>query len=202
MERKHTFASIALAAGVTPRTVKSWWNKAKTEHGELGEILAVGDSRKFSKDEHAILLGFASDRAIAEGPKKVVVEHDEREHHVELGLTSSAVNLGAFRGERILQKLDDPIGFVASLDSFLSEIETHMDIAERKQEEDLLTIKRVKYQAEKKVEKMRIRSERYRIKTDIMTALNNAELSQLRDIANDVNNMGKGLGDSVEETMS
>lgn len=190
MERTHTFITISDAANVTPRTVKGWWDKAKAIHGELGEILVVGGARKFSDDERDTLLDFASERIREEMPK-VFVDHGDRSQYIDLGSMPSVATLDAFRGDRVIQRLENPTAFVRSIGSFLDRVEAEMDEAERQQEEELIELKTVKSRTQRRVDSMRLRRERFRIKSDIIATLSAAEISQIQDITNEANSMGK-----------
>ncbi len=55
--RNHTLSSIAEGMGREKRTAQAWYTRAKSEHGELGQI--VDGCRYFSDHERAILVGYA-----------------------------------------------------------------------------------------------------------------------------------------------
>lgn len=55
--RNHTLSSIAEGMGREKRTAQAWYTRAKSEHGELGEI--IEGTRYFSDDEREILISYA-----------------------------------------------------------------------------------------------------------------------------------------------
>lgn len=64
MERIHTLRTIADQVGRDKRTAQNWYTQAKSQHGELGEI--IDGTRCFDDSEREILLSYAgADRPAA-----------------------------------------------------------------------------------------------------------------------------------------
>lgn len=66
--KPHTLRTIADEMGREKRTVQLWYQRAKNEHGELGELM--DGTRYFSDSERDVLIGFAGEKT----PQKQVVQ--------------------------------------------------------------------------------------------------------------------------------
>ena len=89
----HTFQSIATQAGCSKRAVQTWWEKAKTDHGELGEIAGEGQPRVFTDHEVALLVAYRSHR-----PKAPTEKAQRVDVTVETGNHAQALDMPAING--------------------------------------------------------------------------------------------------------
>ncbi len=187
MNRPHTLRTIAEAMGREKRTAQYWYQQAKEQHGELGEL--IDGTRHFSDEERALLVQFAGDRPAATPP--VTIDQGNHARSVTVQIGSQETSLEQFRTTRTRQHLANPREFMTNLVSFLDQIEEGMESAEKQQEEELHQLKTLKRQSQKRVEQFRRRADEYRIKTDILTTIQNTELEELADMAEEINAMGK-----------
>lgn len=122
---------------------------------------------------------------------------EEGNHRNALSLTvgSDAASLEQFRTDRTRQALANPCEFMTGLTGFLDQIEQGMEQAEAQQEQELLQTRQLKRQSQKRIEQFRRRADEYRIRTDILANIQNAELDELQDLAQEVNGLGKPYAD-------
>ncbi|NEZ68408.1 hypothetical protein D0962_37800 [Leptolyngbyaceae cyanobacterium CCMR0082] len=114
-QRQHTLSDIAEGAGVNKRAVQGWLAKAKTQHGEVGEI--IGTTRMFSNAERDILLSYQSKRQTTETPVNepvtptaiTVIEGNHRETLANIDLNND-FDLGTLRSPlQTVQSYQDPM---------------------------------------------------------------------------------------------
>jgi hypothetical protein len=108
--------------------------------------------------------------------------------------------LQQFRTDRVRGALANPREFVSGVDGFLDELERGMDAAEAQQEQELLVTRQTKRQALQRIERFRRRADEYRIRTDIITSIQNAELDELYDLACEVVSMGMPIDQAEQNT--
>ncbi|MBD1913615.1 MULTISPECIES: hypothetical protein [unclassified Leptolyngbya] len=189
--RNHTFRSISESMGRDKRTVQAWYQRAKDEHGELGEL--ISGTRFFDDGERKKLIAYAGEkplRATNPAPRFTVeMGNHAAEKTLQVGATSTS--LEQFRTDRIRQQLANPKEFMTNLNGFLDQIETGIDAAEKAQEAELLQTREIKQTAQKRLGQFRRRVDEYRIKSDLMALLQNADLEEVEDIAAELNTLGK-----------
>ena len=189
----HTYTSIASEMGVNKRTVQDWYDRhKKRSEQELGQIDEASGARVFSDSEREILLGYMSDRPSQKAKvAPVTVEMGNHSQPVALSVGVQSASLEQFRSERIRQQLANPREFMAGMNNLLDQLEEVMDAAEEQQEAELLQTRSIKRQAARRMDQFRRRSDEYRIKTDITASIQNTELEELSEIAQEANSMGK-----------
>lgn len=177
---------VASAHGVSDRTVRNWLNAARQDGKDLGNMR---NGKLFFTAEEAENLASYGRQADVIEPEFVVEEGNHRE--VRALAVPNASSLEQFRTDRIRGALANPREFVAGVDGFLDELERGMDAAESQQEQELLVTRQTKRQALQRIERFRRRADEYRIKTDILASIQNAELDDLDELAGEVASMGK-----------
>lgn len=126
-----------------------------------------------------------------EVPPQTTVEPGNHSCSLTLQVGTTAANLEQFRTDRIRQQLANPREFMAGLTGFLDQIEAGMDTAEQQQEAELAQLRLLKRQSQRRIHAFRRRADEYRIKTDVLTHIQNAELDELAALADEVNALGK-----------
>lgn len=127
---------------------------------------------------------------------QVEVEQGNHRSAMTLQVGANAANLEQFRTDRTRSALANPREFMTGLTGFLDQIEEGMELAETQQEQELQQLRQVKRQSQKRIEQFRRRADEYRIKTDVLGHIQNAELDELQDLAEEVNHLGKFSGAS------
>ncbi|MBE7383812.1 MAG: hypothetical protein F6J95_020650 [Leptolyngbya sp. SIO1E4] len=97
----HTFQSIATQAGCSKRTVQTWWEKAKADHGELGTLAGEGQPRIFTDQEVALLVAYRSVRAAfpkEKRPKTTAKKAQKVDVTVEMGNHCQALTMPEING--------------------------------------------------------------------------------------------------------
>lgn len=122
---------------------------------------------------------------------QVTVEEGNHRNPMALQVGCDRTSLEQFRTERIRLALTNPHEFVSGLTGFLDQLEAGMDQAEAQQEEELQTIRQLKRQSLQRLEQFRRRADEYRIRTDILASIQNADLDDLQDLTQEVNALGK-----------
>ena len=186
---------VATAYDVSDRTVRNWLEAARKQHGSLG-IMRAG-KLMFTASEVTTLASYGRqvEQEVIE-PEFVVEEGNHRE--VKSLSVPSFSSLEQFRTTRTRQALANPREFVGQVDGLLSELEQCMDLAEAEQEQELLLTKQTKRQAQQRIERFRRRADEYRLKTDILATIQNADLDDLDDLADEVSSMGKPQEPSLD----
>jgi hypothetical protein len=181
---------VANTYGVTDRTVRNWLELARKELGNLGTLRS--GKLLFTDDEVTKLASYGrqSDPESEVIESEFVVEEGNHKQVKTLTVPNTA-SLERFRTDRIRQALANPGEFVGQVDGFLDELEGAMDAAEAQQERELFEIRQTKRQAQKRIEQFRRRSDEYRLKTDILASIQNAELDDLGEMAEEVSSLGK-----------
>ena len=134
---------------------------------------------------------------------KVVVETGNHTTSKMVRVGVGAASLEQFRTTRDRQQLANPKQFMGEALEFLDAIEVGMDEAEAQQEQDLQDLRSTKKRVQKRVEKFRRRADEYRIKSDLMTQIQNTEMEDLEDLAGELSAMGKpALGGSSAQSPS
>lgn len=170
---------------------------------EAAETLGVSKTTLFRKcREMGIPTGGGlsaddMDRLHGEFPAapKVEVEMGNHAAPVNLNVQADCTSLELFRTDRTRQQLANPKEFMASLDGFLNQIETGMDMAEQQQEAELHQVRSMKRQAVTRLNQFRTRAQEYRIKSDLLAHVQNAELDELESVAEEINALGKRTDD-------
>ncbi|MBD2261090.1 hypothetical protein [Pseudanabaena sp. FACHB-2040] len=122
---------------------------------------------------------------------QVTVEEGNHCSAMSLQVGCARSNLEQFRTDRIRQALANPQEFITSLTGFLDQLEEGMGQAEAHQEQELLQVHQLKRQSQKRIEQFRRRADEYRIKTDLLASIQNAELDDLQVLAEETNALGK-----------
>ncbi|MBD2261053.1 hypothetical protein [Pseudanabaena sp. FACHB-2040] len=122
---------------------------------------------------------------------EVTIETGNHAAALILKIGSQHSNLEQFRTDRIRQALANPQEFITSLTGFLDQLEEGMGQAEAHQEQELLQVRQLKRQSQKRIEQFRRRADEYRIKTDLLASIQNAELDDLQVLAEETNALGK-----------
>ena len=179
---------VANACGKTDRTIRNWLEAARKDGKDLGTMRS--GKLLFTATEVAELVSYGrpQDEAVVE-PEFVVEEGNHRE--VKTLAVPNASSLEQFRTNRVRGALANPREFVAGVDGFLDELERGMDAAEAQQEQELLLTRQTKRQALQRIDRFRRRADEYRIRTDILASIQNAELDELDELADEVASMGK-----------
>jgi hypothetical protein len=178
----------AIAQGVSDRTIRNWLDAARKDGKEVGRIR--GNKLMFTDSELSELSSYGRqvDDEVIE-PEFVVEEGNHRE--LKTLSVPNFSSLERFRTDRTRQTLANPREFVRDADGLLSELEQGMTLAEMQQEQELLLTRQTKRQVQQRIERFRRRSDEYRIKTDILASIQNAELDELDDLADEVGSLGK-----------
>ncbi|HEY9762805.1 MAG TPA: hypothetical protein V6D07_09775 [Trichocoleus sp.] len=169
-------------------------NLPKSTVHKRAKALDIDTSKGLSESAQSILLkefGLAPTVEVCEGNHKSAIE---------LHPGSSAANLEQFRTDRNRFALSNPKQFVTELTGFLDQIEEGMELAEQQQEQELQQVRQVKRQTVQRVQSFRRRADEYRLRTDILASIQNAELDELQDLAAEVSELGKsstGSGESL-----
>jgi len=140
--RPFTLTDIAESQNVLKRTAQAWLSKAKTEHGDIGEL--VGKTRYFSLLERDLLASYAAPprpvrvdplqvEALPEfadrpAPAPAAMTIDVGNHRGQLALPQqpSAIDLGAYRGENAALTSFEPTDidrFLAAADGFMQAVD-------------------------------------------------------------------------------
>ncbi|MBD0270170.1 MAG: hypothetical protein ICV77_17975 [Cyanobacteria bacterium Co-bin8] len=122
---------------------------------------------------------------------QVTVEEGNHRSAMSLQVGCDRSSLEQFRTDRIRQALANPREFMAGLTGFLNQLEEGMDQAEAHQDQELQTIRQLNRQSLRRIESFRRRADEYRIRTDILASIQNSELDELQDLAQEVNALGK-----------
>jgi hypothetical protein len=191
---------VATAHGVTERTVRNWLEAARKERGSIG-IMRAGKLLFTSEEVDGLAQYGRSVELDGDSAPSVVVEDGNHREVRDISVPNMA-SLERFRTDRIRQALANPAQFVSQVDGFLDELELGMDAAEERQEDELNQTRRTKRTALQRVERFRRRADEYRLKTDILATIQNAELDEIGDIADEVADMGKSDGGSPEDGLS
>ncbi|MBD2259902.1 hypothetical protein [Pseudanabaena sp. FACHB-2040] len=130
-----------------------------------------------------------------EAVPQVTVEEGNHRSDMTLHVGQAAASLEQFRTDRTRSALSNPREFMAGLTGFLDQIEQGMELAEAQQEQELQQVRHLKRQSQKRIEQFHRRSDEYRIKTDVLAHIQNAEIDDLADLAEEINTLGK-LSDS------
>lgn len=187
MNRVHTLRSIANDLSREKRTAQAWYTQAKAEHGELGEL--IDGTRCFNDAERNILLSYAGvDRS---APTKVAIEVGNHVSSKMVHVGASAASLEQFRTSRTRNQLANRVDFLKQVTGFLDQLEEGMNAAEEEAEQELQEIRAVKRQTVKRIDRFRRRADEYRLKTDILASIQNAEIDEIEDLAAEINSLGK-----------
>jgi len=187
---------VANTHGVTDRTVRNWLSDARQDGKELGTMRS--GKLYFTAEEVAELSSYGrqSDTEVLE-TEFVVDEGNHRE--IKTLSVPNFSSLEQFRTGRIRQGLANPTHFVGQVGGYLDELEHCMTIAESEQERELAQTRQTKRLAQQRIDRFRRRADEYRIKTDILASIQNAELDEIDDLAGEVSAMGKPPEESPQD---
>lgn len=182
---------VATAHGVSDRTVRNWLESARKEVGSIGTMR--NGKLVFTPEEIATLASYGRQSEPESIEAEFVVEEGNHREIKTLSVPGFA-SLERFRTDRVRQGLANPTQFVGQVDGFLDELEQCMGLAEAEQERELAQTRQTKRQAQQRIDRFRRRADEYRIRTDILASIQNAELDELDDIADEVGSLGKPQG--------
>lgn len=122
---------------------------------------------------------------------QVTIDEGSHRNTMTLQVGCDRSSLEPFRTDRTRQALANPREFMTGLTSFLDQLEEGMVQAEAEQELELQTIRHLKRKGQKRLEQFRRRADEYRIKTDLLACIQNAELDDLQALTQEANTLGK-----------
>ena len=189
--KRHTLRTIADETDRDKRTVQGWYQRAKSEHGELGEL--IEGVRCFDDSERSVLVSYAGEKPIVKEPTapRVSVEVGNHTTRKMIHVGATAASLEQFRTQRDRLQLGNRGEFVTHALGFLDQLEEGIEAAEAEQEQELQQIRTAKKQVSKRVAQFRRRADEYRIKSDLLAHIQNTELEDLEDLASELTAMGK-----------
>ena len=215
-DRPLTLTAIAAAAGVQKRAAQSWLSKAKTDHGELGELRA--GVRHFSEAERDILLTYAAPprpvKIEAEPPRIVQteafpefadrpaeprpVEIIAGNHRLALDgpQMGGEISLAQFRGDIKVKAYRDPVNEAAAAMALFDALGSAMDEDLDRSFQQLETTAETVQLLQAKAEAMAAKKLEYEISQKILARLQNqktGELSSLLGKAQALADGGDGL---------
>lgn len=194
----HTFNSIAQEAGVSKRTVQTWWEKAKkAEYGEIGEI--IDGARCFTDAERDILLSYASNRKSktqpAETPtaeyRPVEVIPGNHRQNLSVPVLPQTVNLERLRGDEAIAAYEQPLAVIGGAMQLIDGVNGAMlqDIQNRIALYNQTTA--ATDQLQRKAEELKETQQRYRIETDLLGILQNEKTAELNRLLGNVQALGE-----------
>ena len=193
----HTFQSIATQAGCSKRTVQTWWEKAKTDHGELGTIAGEGQPRVFTDHEVALLVAYRSNRpkAPTEKAQRVDVTVETGNHAQALAMpemTGSTFSLERFRTDDITALTFENPDAIA--DEFLAVADVliqGMDADIQTREKRLQQTRAAKGKVAAKAQELKVEQRLYQYRTRDLDTAQTSETRILQDSIVALQNLAK-----------
>lgn len=174
-----TASQIAEKFGVEKRKVRSWIDKARAKHGEIGELRNDNGNnvRFFSDDEVKIIESFADVQPIE---KPVTIEVGNHSMVLSKPCVPSTVELGKLRSVEI-EYYEDPL---AVAESWIENADLIIDALDEDMDSRLARVKRTKNARQKlqdKAHEMEVKKRIYRERAILADTLLNEETELLKD---------------------
>jgi len=195
-QRIHTLSSIAAEHGSIKRTAQNWQAKARSEHGELGEL--INGVRHFSDSERDILLSYAGEPKAKAKPEPtttapavapdaaaiVPVEVVPGNHRVSLDgpAIGGQIDLARFRGSLEVRSYQDPCHPANAAIQLLEAVEQAMDADLEASFQQLEATAETVAKLEEKTRQLEAKSLEYSITQSILGRLQNQATGRLSEL--------------------
>ena len=193
----HTFQSIATQAGCSKRTVQTWWEKAKADHGELGTIAGEGQPRVFTDHEVALLVVYRSNRSKTSPPKvqKVDVTVETGNHCralVSPEINGATFSLEHFRADEIEALVfENPDAVAVTALEVMDQIIQGMDADIKVREQRLQKTRTAQDKVAAKTQELQLEKRLYRDRTRDLDTAQTAGTQSLQDEIATLQALGK-----------
>ena len=193
----HTFQSIAAQADCSKRTVQTWWEKAKTAHGELGTIAGEGQPRVFTDHEVALLVTYRSNRSKPSPPnaQKVDVTVETGNHCralVNPEINGATFSLDHFRADDIEALVfDDPDAIAVTALEVMDQIIQGMDADIKVREQRLQKTRAAQDKVTAKAQELQLEKRLYRDRARDLDTAQTTGTQALQDAMVTLQTLGK-----------
>ena len=196
----HTFQSIAAEADCSKRTVQTWWEKAKTDHGELGSIAGEGQPRVFSDHEVTLLVAYRSNRSKPSSSRaqKVDVTVETGNHCRALAapeINGSTFSLEHFRADDTEALVfDDPDAIAMTALEVMDQIIQGMDADIKVRERRLQKTRAAQDKVTAKAQELQLEKRLYRDRSRDLDTAQTTGTQALQDAMATLQTLGKPSG--------
>jgi transposase-like protein len=200
-EPRYTLAEIAESHGVKKRAAQLWLSKAKTEHGELGEMR--GKTRYYSEAEREILLSYAGEprrqepttaapaepvesRQLEAAPVDVEILEGNHRSIVPSPVMTGAVDLSRWRGSIEVRRYSDPLGPAESAIQLCAAVNEAIDADLNRSFGELESTLEAVAKAEQAVKQTEAKALEYQVTQSILARLQNEATGRLSALLGNV----------------